>query len=101
MSIEVRRLRSGRPVYDVRLRTPQGKQYTKTLRTRKEAEAFEAEQHTTRVRGTSVDPRGGQVRFGVHAESWMLTGSAFAPVRSSCTTTCCSTISCPSSRPPA
>ena len=71
MSIEVRHLKNGRTVYDVRLRTPQGKQYAKTLRTRKEAEAFAAEEHTARLRGTSVDPRGGQVPFGAHAESWM------------------------------
>jgi len=79
MSVEVRHLQNGRTVYDVRLRTAQGKQYTKTLRTRKEAEAFEAEEHTSRLRGTSVDPRGGQVRVGLHAEVWMAHRIALRP----------------------
>ena len=46
MSIGIRRLKNGRTVYDVRLRTARGKQYTKTFRTRKEADAFEAEERS-------------------------------------------------------
>jgi hypothetical protein len=40
VSIEPRRLESGRTAYDVRLRTPDGRQYKRSFRTRKEAETF-------------------------------------------------------------
>jgi integrase len=79
VSIQTRRLKNGRIAYDVRLRTPQGKQYTKTLRTRKEAEAFEAEERTARLHGTSIDPHGGQVLFERFAELWMAHRPALRP----------------------
>jgi integrase len=71
MSIGIRRLKNGCTVYDVRLRTARGQQYTKTFRTRKEADAFEAEERSARLHGISVDPHGGQVEFGRYADLWL------------------------------
>lgn len=51
MSIHPRRLSSGRNVYDVKLRDPTGRQYGRSFRTRKEAEAFELEQRSSRMQG--------------------------------------------------
>ena len=79
MSIRTRKLKNGMTVYDVRLRTLQGKQYEKTFRTRKEADAFEAEERTAKLQGTSIDPHGGQVRFGQYADLWMMHRPSLRP----------------------
>ena len=79
MSIGTRRLKNGRTVYDVRLRTPQGKQYAKTFRTRKEAEAFDAEERTARLHGTSIDPQAGQIPFGKYSEVWVAHRASLRP----------------------
>jgi hypothetical protein len=51
-----RRHRDGRTVYEVRLRDPGGKEYSRTFETRKVAEAYEVEQRAARARGGWVDP---------------------------------------------
>ena len=61
MSIEARVLKSGRTVYDVRLRDPHGRLYKRTFRTKREAERFRATELTDRARGAWVDPRRGKV----------------------------------------
>ena len=63
MSIEARKLKSGRAVYDVRLRDPTGHGYKRTFRTKREAETFEASQRVDRVRGAWVDPRKSSTTF--------------------------------------
>ena len=63
MSIEARKLKSGRTVYDVRLRDPAGNGYKRTFRTKREAETFEASQRVDRVRGAWVDPRKSSTTF--------------------------------------
>ena len=57
--IEARtRKRDGRKVYDVRLRDPNGKEYSRTFLTKREAQAFESSERTDRNRGTGwIDPR--------------------------------------------
>jgi integrase len=70
MSITRRSTTNG-VVYDVRLRTPEGKQYKRTFRTRHDADAFRAQQIADRARGTWLDPRGREVTFGDWAREWL------------------------------
>jgi integrase len=65
------RRRDGRRVYDVRLRDNNGKEYSKTFATKKEAEAFEASERTARNRGAWVDPRLSSARVSQLAEMWL------------------------------
>jgi integrase len=71
MSVEPRRLKSGRTTYDVRLRTPDGRQYKRSFRTRKEAETFEARELADRSRGAWVDPRAAQILLVEYATAWV------------------------------
>jgi integrase len=71
MSVNVRILANGKKAYDVRMRDPQGRQYKKTFRTRKEAEAFESTQQADRARGGWVDPRKGKVSLREYSTSWI------------------------------
>jgi integrase len=59
-----------RVVYDVRLRTPAGRQYEKTFHTKKEALEYEAEQLSARARGTWIDP---QRSAGTTVRQWATT----------------------------
>jgi integrase len=63
----------GRPayVYDVRLRDPDGREYSRTFSTRERAVNFESAQRTDRARGTWVDVRKGAVTFGEWAQQWL------------------------------
>ena len=71
MSIQTRKLKNGRTAYDVKLRTPDGHQYSQSFRTRKEAEAFQTKQRATRMEGVWVDPTAGRITFGSYAERWL------------------------------
>lgn len=65
------RKRDGRKVYDVRLRDPAGRVYTRTFLTKKEAEAYEADERSARNRGQWVDPRRAKVPFETVADEWL------------------------------
>jgi integrase len=71
MSIEARKLSSGKTVYDVRLRDPDGRAYKRTFRTKREAEAFEAAERTDRARGAWIDPRKAATTFAELATRWL------------------------------
>jgi len=71
MSIEARMLKSGRTVYDVRLRDPHGRLYKRTFRTKREAERFRATELTDRARGAWVDPRRGKVTVEQYGRQWL------------------------------
>lgn len=71
MSINARRLGSGRVVYDVRLRTPEGRPYKRTFRTKREAELFAASDRTARSRGGWVDPAAGRIPLADYANRWL------------------------------
>ena len=71
MSIERRQVKKG-VVYDVRLRTPDGRQMSRTFRTRKEAERFEAQQLADLSRAGWVDPRRSAISFGEWAAHWLV-----------------------------
>ncbi|MEM9563083.1 MAG: site-specific integrase [Actinomycetota bacterium] len=70
MSIEKRITSGGKVRYDVRLRHPNGRQYKRTFRTKREAEAFSASEMTARARGTWIDPQAGRMRFADWADEW-------------------------------
>ncbi len=71
MSIEARKLSTGRTVYDVRRRDPDGRAYKRTFRTKREAEAFEAAERTDRARGAWIDPRKAATTFAELATRWL------------------------------
>ncbi len=64
MSVDSRRLANGKTVYDVRLRTPDGRAYKRTFRTRRDAEQFEAGYRVARVSGGWVNPAAGESPAG-------------------------------------
>jgi integrase len=67
------RVRKGdrRKVYDVRLRGPDGRVYTRTFETLREAKEFEASERADRARGRWVDPRRSGAPFSDAVASWM------------------------------
>ena len=71
MSIDARKLTSGKTVYDVRLRDPDGRGYKRTFRTKREAEAFEAAERTDRARGAWIDPRKAATTFAELGTRWL------------------------------
>ncbi len=67
------RVRKGdkRKVYDVRLRDPAGRTYTRTFETLAEARAFEASERSDRTRGRWIDPRRAETKFSEVAAGWL------------------------------
>ena len=79
MSIEVRLTSKGQRRYDVRLRDPAGKTYTRTFRTRKDAERFESTERADQARGSWLDPRGGDILVKDWAAQWLESNPAKSP----------------------
>jgi site-specific recombinase XerD len=57
--------------YQVKSRTPDGVQYSKTFRTRKEAMEYQSNEVATRARGTWLDNRSGEITFQELAQRWL------------------------------
>src|SRR4051812_35632038 len=70
VAIEVRPTSRG-PRYKVRLRRPDGSEYARTFRTRKEAAAFQATEQADQARGHWTDPNAGRETLGVYADRWL------------------------------
>jgi len=71
VSIEPRQ--TGKAVrYDVRMRTPDGRQYKRSFRTRKEAETFQAREVADQSRGGWVDPRRSTISVAEWAAEWLV-----------------------------
>lgn len=68
--INVRETRGGRR-YDVRLRDAAGRVYTRTFRTRRDAETFVAQERADRSRGAWIDPRMGKITLAEWSEQWL------------------------------
>ncbi len=68
--IDKRRTRRGESRYEVRLRGGDGKERSRTFRTKKEAERYERSQHTALEHGLWVDPRAGKVTLEAWAGEW-------------------------------
>lgn len=73
------RKRDGRRVYDVRLRDHDGREYSKTFLTKREAEGFEAAERTALHRGTWVDPRLSAVQLRDVADRWLASSATKRP----------------------
>ena len=73
------RKRDGRRVYDVRLRDHDGKEYSKTFLTKREAEEFDAAERTDRRRGEWIDPRLARTRLSELADHWLQSNPAKRP----------------------
>jgi len=71
LSIHERKLKSGLVAYDVQLRKPNGVQYKRSFRSRKDAEVFEAQERLSRLQGTWSDPAGGNLRLETYATEWL------------------------------
>jgi integrase len=71
--IEKRTTRNGECRYEVRLRGVDGRERSRTFRTKKEAERYERAQHTAIDQGLWVDPRSGRVTLGTWTVEWQRT----------------------------
>lgn len=71
--IDKRRTRDGEVRYEVRLRGTDGKERSRTFRTKKEAERYERSQQTAIEQGSWVDPRAGKVTLEAWAAEWQAT----------------------------
>ena len=79
MSIHLRWTKSGGRRYDVRLRDPSGRTYTRTFRTRREAEAFASDEQAGRRRGAWLDPRRAEATLREVAAEWLDSNPAKRP----------------------
>lgn len=68
------RKRDSHVVYDVRLRDPSGRTYSRTFESKKAAQDFQASERADRARGSWVDPTLGRTRFSKAAERWIEAG---------------------------
>ncbi len=78
MSIQKRETTKGTR-YDVKLRDPNGRMYQRSFRTKREAEAWQANELSDRTRGKWVDPRGGLTPFSEWASEWLVSNPAKRP----------------------
>lgn len=79
MSIHKRQTKRHGTVYDVRRRDPLGRLYSRTFRTKREAENFEAQERTNANRGTWVDHRRSRTTFSNVAEEWLASNPTKRP----------------------
>jgi hypothetical protein len=70
LSIHARSTAKGK-VYDVRLRGPDGRDVSRTFRTKREATEYEANQRTAKTRGAWIDPRGANVTLAEVSSEWL------------------------------
>ena len=75
MSVQRRSTQRG-TVYDVRLRDPDGRVYTRTFPTKRQAAAFEAAERADRRRGNWIDPRHAETSFAEWATLWLRSNPA-------------------------
>jgi integrase len=69
-----------RTVYDVRIRRPDGREYSRTFDTKKEAVAFEARERAARSRGDWIDPeRSRKITVAEWANEWRMLHDTKAP----------------------
>jgi len=71
MSVEKQAKKSGGFSYVVRLRRPDGREYKRSFRTKREAEVFEARERADRSCGTWIDQQLSKETFGEYAERWI------------------------------
>jgi len=74
MSIHKRQIETGIR-YDVKLRTPTGRSFQKSFRTKKAAEVYEAAQLTAQTQGTWIDSSASKITFETLATRWLTSNS--------------------------
>ncbi len=79
MSIKSKRTAAGERRYEVRLRDPDGREYSRTFRTRKEAERFEHAERAAQARGEWINPRTTEMTVAAWAEEWLASNPAKSP----------------------
>ncbi len=79
MGIQRRTTASGVVRYQVRLRGPDGRERSRTFRTRKAAESYERELFAQRDRGGWVDPRAGRITLAEWVSEWSRTLANLRP----------------------
>ncbi|MGI8664408.1 MAG: tyrosine-type recombinase/integrase [Acidimicrobiales bacterium] len=67
------------PSYEVRYRAPDGNERSKRFRTRREARAYDAEQHSQLSSGAWIDPRDAATPFADVARDWLTSNPAKRP----------------------
>lgn len=70
-SIDRRRTKSGETRYEVRYRTPEGTERSRTFRTRKDAQRHASTVEADKLRGAWVDPRQAGRTFADVADEWL------------------------------
>jgi integrase len=71
MSIRTRKLKTGGRAYDVLMRRPDGSQFSRSFRTRRDAETWQAQQKADMSRRCWHDPTAAAVEFREYAEEWL------------------------------
>lgn len=71
--IAKKQTKTGEPRYEVRHRGPDGKERSRTFRTKKEAERYVRNQQTSADAGTWIDPAAGKVTLAAWANEWQRT----------------------------
>jgi integrase len=79
VGIQRRTTAVGEVRYEVRLRGPDGRERSRTFRTRKAAESYERELLAQRERGGWVDPRAGRVTLADWVSEWSTTLANLRP----------------------
>ncbi|NNN22579.1 MAG: site-specific integrase, partial [Acidimicrobiales bacterium] len=68
--INLRKLKNGKR-YDVRLRDPSGRLYTKSFSSKRDAETYEAKMLLEKTVGTWMDPKLGRIKLSDWSSQWM------------------------------
>jgi integrase len=72
-SIDKRKTKAGENRWEVRYRTPEGTERSKTFRTQKDAKRFESTVEADKLRGLWVDPRAARVTLKEYGDQWRAT----------------------------
>jgi integrase len=78
-SIDRRRTRTGESRYEVRYRTPEGTERSKTFTTRKKAETYAAIAEADKARGAWIDPRDASLTLAEVAQRWLASNPTKRP----------------------
>jgi integrase len=71
VSIHARQLKSGKKAYDVKLRRPNGKQYTRSFRSLREAQEYQRVELSSHLRGSWADSSGSGLQLSEYAREWL------------------------------
>ncbi len=78
-SIERRKTSKGEPRYEVRYRTPDGTERSRTFPTRRKAETYAAIAEADKARGSWIDPRDANLTLREVADRWLASNPTKRP----------------------